>query len=57
MSDWFPQAFCSVSTGIYGYPIKDATHVALDTVRNFLSSERGASVSLSELPGGRQHAF
>ncbi|KAL1694260.1 hypothetical protein GGG16DRAFT_47699 [Schizophyllum commune] len=34
-------AFCSVSTGIYGYPIADATHVALDEVRKFYDSEDG----------------
>ncbi|KAH9838333.1 A1pp-domain-containing protein [Rhodofomes roseus] len=34
-------AFPSVSTGIYGYPIVDATHIALDTVRQFLDSESG----------------
>jgi O-acetyl-ADP-ribose deacetylase (regulator of RNase III) len=28
-------AFPSISTGIYGYPIEDATHIALDTVRRF----------------------
>ncbi|KAH8822910.1 hypothetical protein DL96DRAFT_1619788 [Flagelloscypha sp. PMI_526] len=32
-------AFCSVSTGIYGYPIKDATRIALDTVRKYLEDE------------------
>ncbi|PCH42242.1 A1pp-domain-containing protein [Wolfiporia cocos MD-104 SS10] len=31
-------AFPSISTGIYGYPIEDATHIALDTVRQFLDS-------------------
>jgi O-acetyl-ADP-ribose deacetylase (regulator of RNase III) len=39
-----PQAFCSISTGVYGYPIEDATRVALDTTRNFLSSSEGSSV-------------
>ncbi|KDQ56999.1 hypothetical protein JAAARDRAFT_280339 [Jaapia argillacea MUCL 33604] len=29
-------AFPSISTGIYGYPIKDATHIALNEVRVFL---------------------
>ncbi|THU85656.1 A1pp-domain-containing protein [Dendrothele bispora CBS 962.96] len=37
-------AFCSVSTGIYGYPIDDATHIALDTVRNFCESDAGSSL-------------
>jgi len=34
-------AFPSISTGIYGYPIKDATHIALDEVRRFFDSESG----------------
>ncbi|KAL1752475.1 hypothetical protein FB107DRAFT_219773 [Schizophyllum commune] len=34
-------AFCSVSTGIYGYPILNATHIALDEVRKFYDSEDG----------------
>ncbi|TFK45874.1 A1pp-domain-containing protein [Heliocybe sulcata] len=33
-------AFPSISTGIYGYPITDATHLALDEVRRFLDSEK-----------------
>ena len=28
--------FCCISTGIYGYPIVPATHVALETCRRFL---------------------
>jgi len=35
-------AFPSISTGIYGYPVEDATHIALDEVRRFLDSEPGA---------------
>ncbi|KAJ3521496.1 hypothetical protein NM688_g9010 [Phlebia brevispora] len=31
-------AFPSISTGIYGYPIKDATHVAINEVRHFLDA-------------------
>jgi O-acetyl-ADP-ribose deacetylase (regulator of RNase III) len=38
------QAFPSISTGIYGYPIIEATHVALGTVRDFLESEAGNKV-------------
>ncbi|KAI9061110.1 A1pp-domain-containing protein [Trametes sanguinea] len=34
-------AFPSISTGIYGYPIQDATHIALDVVRTFLDSPDG----------------
>lgn len=32
-------ALCCISTGIYGYQIKPATHVALKTVREFLEDE------------------
>jgi hypothetical protein len=28
--------FCCISTGIYGFPIRPATHIALETVRRFL---------------------
>lgn len=38
------QAFCSISTGVYGYPIYDATHIALDVTRSFVDSSRGSSV-------------
>ncbi|KAI0331853.1 A1pp-domain-containing protein [Cubamyces sp. BRFM 1775] len=34
-------AFPSISTGIYGYPVEDATHIALDTVRRFLDTPDG----------------
>jgi O-acetyl-ADP-ribose deacetylase (regulator of RNase III) len=33
------KAFPSISTGIYGYPIIEATRIALDEVRRFLDSE------------------
>eukprot|EP00033_Pygsuia_biforma_P002367 GCRY01002619.1.p1 GENE.GCRY01002619.1~~GCRY01002619.1.p1 ORF type:complete len:277 (+),score=36.76 GCRY01002619.1:96-926(+) len=29
-------AFCSISTGIYGYPVEAATHIALSTIRCWL---------------------
>ena len=32
-------ALCCISTGIYGYPIVPATHVALSTVRDWLEDE------------------
>ncbi|KAG8835264.1 hypothetical protein FRC17_004571 [Serendipita sp. 399] len=35
-------AFCSISTGIYGYPIEDATHIALETTRTFLEEKADA---------------
>ncbi|KAI8980051.1 A1pp-domain-containing protein [Trametes punicea] len=34
-------ALPSISTGVYGYPIQDATHIALDVVRHFLDSPDG----------------
>ncbi|KAJ7773084.1 hypothetical protein B0H16DRAFT_138331 [Mycena metata] len=37
-------AFPSVSTGIYGYPIEDATHIALDLVRRFCESDVGSKL-------------
>lgn len=40
----FRQAFPSISTGIYSYPIGDATRIALDTTRTFLESEKGSKV-------------
>jgi hypothetical protein len=44
------KAFPSISTGIYGYPIEDATHIALDLVRRFCESEVGNKVSSCNLP-------
>ncbi|KAJ7903672.1 A1pp-domain-containing protein [Mycena olivaceomarginata] len=38
-------AFPSVSTGIYGYPIEDATHIALDVVRRFCDSDAGSKAN------------
>ncbi len=32
-------AFPSISTGVYGYPIKQAAIIAIDTVQEFLSGE------------------
>ncbi|KAF8150614.1 A1pp-domain-containing protein [Crassisporium funariophilum] len=37
-------AFPSISTGIYSYPIKDATRIALNEVRTFLDSEKGSTL-------------
>jgi O-acetyl-ADP-ribose deacetylase (regulator of RNase III) len=34
-------AFPAISTGIFGYPLGDATHVAVETVRNF-AGEHGS---------------
>ncbi|THH12724.1 hypothetical protein EW146_g7429 [Bondarzewia mesenterica] len=34
-------AFPSISTGVYGYPVESATHLALNEVRHFLESEDG----------------
>ena len=30
-------AFPSISTGAYGYPIEDASHIALETIRDFIT--------------------
>ncbi|RSH84692.1 uncharacterized protein EHS24_006216 [Apiotrichum porosum] len=35
--------FSSISTGIYGYPIEDATRIALETTRRFLESNENVS--------------
>jgi len=37
-------AFPAISTGIYGYPIRAATHIALDTSLQFLESPSGAQI-------------
>lgn len=37
-------AFPSISTGVYGYPINDATNIALQEVRQFLESEEGSEI-------------
>ena len=39
------QAFPSISTGVYSYPIRDATRIALNEVRRFLESELADEVS------------
>lgn len=40
----FLQAFPSISTGVYGYPMQDATNVAIETVGKFLESKEGKEV-------------
>lgn len=39
-------AFPSLSTGVFGYPIKDATHIALDAARRFLDTPDGDKLEL-----------
>ncbi|TDL20784.1 A1pp-domain-containing protein [Rickenella mellea] len=39
-------SFPSISTGIYGYPIEDATHIALNETRRFLDSENSSRLDL-----------
>ena len=39
MAHFIAQAFPSISTGIYSYPVESATHVALGEVRKFLDTE------------------
>ena len=43
------KAFCSISTGVYGYPIEDATNIALNEIRKFLESEKGSIVSMTKV--------
>jgi len=38
-------AFPSISTGEYGYPIRDATHIALAETRKFLDSASGQNMN------------
>lgn len=33
-------AFCAISTGVYGYPIQEATNIALTTVSDWLEANR-----------------
>ncbi|PHH63755.1 hypothetical protein CDD81_5520 [Ophiocordyceps australis] len=35
-------AFSAISTGIYGYPSRDAAQIACDTVREFLEQDNGS---------------
>lgn len=37
-------AFCSISTGVFGYPVADATRVALDTVADWLEAHPAAGL-------------
>ncbi|KAF8318942.1 uncharacterized protein EI90DRAFT_3049728 [Cantharellus anzutake] len=37
-------AFPSISTGLYGYPIRDATHIAMTETRKFLDSPQGQDI-------------
>ncbi|KAL5525493.1 hypothetical protein ACEPAG_6829 [Sanghuangporus baumii] len=37
-------AFPSISTGVYGYPIEDATEIALEETRRFLDSDNGTKL-------------
>lgn len=38
------QAFSAISCGIYGYPLQDASNVALETTRKFLEGSQGDQV-------------
>ncbi|KAH8112631.1 A1pp-domain-containing protein [Phellopilus nigrolimitatus] len=38
-------AFPSISTGVYGYPVGDATAIALQETRRFLDSEKGSKLN------------
>jgi len=37
-------AFPAISTGVYGYPLEDATHVALAYTKQFLESKAGRQI-------------
>jgi O-acetyl-ADP-ribose deacetylase (regulator of RNase III) len=39
-------AFPSLSTGVFGYPVEDATHIALDAARRFLDTPEGNKLEL-----------
>jgi len=39
-------AFPAISTGVYRYPIEDATHIALTVVKRFLESKEGDKIDL-----------
>ncbi|PHH77975.1 hypothetical protein CDD82_3276 [Ophiocordyceps australis] len=34
-------AFCGISTGVYGYPYREAAHIACAAVREYLESDNG----------------
>lgn len=38
-------ALSAVSTGVYGYPVRDAAKVACETVRRFLEGEQGEKIT------------
>ncbi len=46
---FFFQAFPSISTGIYGYPVESATQVALGEVRKFLDTEEAKEACLVQV--------
>lgn len=39
-------AFCAISTGVYGYPIKEATEIALTTVKNWLERNKDYNIKV-----------
>ncbi len=38
-------AFCSISTGVYGYPIEDAASLAIETVYRYLQATPNTSIT------------
>jgi O-acetyl-ADP-ribose deacetylase (regulator of RNase III) len=42
--DWRSIAFPAISTGIYGYPIADASRVAVATIREWMAENTGAAL-------------
>ena len=39
-------AFSAISTGVYGYPLKEATKIAVDTVRDWLDAHKDYEIRI-----------
>ena len=40
-------AFCCISTGVFGFPAKEAAEIAIDTVREWLNSKETTPETIS----------
>ena len=49
-------AFPCISTGVYGYPIEEATRIAIREVRRFLHAESKSHAESAELAESKPHA-
>lgn len=49
--------FPAISTGIYGYPLREATQVALDSIADWLDSHEGTSLEKITLIAFREDEF